>query len=231
MKDNTKLMLKSVGIFGAGGLVILLGFFAVTAGGVVIDEKINGEEMKSADEFLNALKYISNVQYKSSANLTDENNYVEGVSSVQYKDKVLTYCAYTNEKMICTSVTSDSFKDENSCIDYLKVNYIDSSKYSTNVSKISSIKNGKPYEVEFESYAASSLYRANATSGYKYKVYEGNSDKELVFSFTYKGTTGDYYSYNEIFYNTETKKFSNDSYYVLDAKDSKAMSYVLNSIK
>lgn len=230
-KQNNKNMLKASLSAGGFALFILTSFTFITIGGIYIgaNKGAKADEdysyKKDAETFLKGLTYIANKQYQEKIGVSTVSNYVTSISSIEYKNDGLNYCAVAKKHGLESSLVvvnvSYNFETIDNCVSLVNKEYM-SKSYFTVSSTLYKEETSEEAKNNISNTFKNKLDGFNCDKPYIFNVYEAR----IMFaaSLTYK-TSDD--SYNSlVLYNP----LSSNEPFKITYEANKTMYYALESL-
>lgn len=238
-KENNKRMLKVVAVAGGSALLIIIAFLMITIGAEAIsDYKLSKEEdhaeKEQARDFIKALKYIANNEYKENIGVDNAYNYVNGISSIEFTTNSLSYRAYAQKGQLPAKIVSIKLDYDygtvDNCISTINSKYKDITTFTLHQSIYEEVDGGdaKAKVVEYLKSFPGAGYVDN--NPFVNKCYKSANPDETYLSFTYKDSNNVFYSFNELTYKSTTSTFEKDGTYSIDINTNKVMYYVFDEI-
>ncbi|MCR5309626.1 MAG: hypothetical protein K6E21_05915 [Bacilli bacterium] len=230
-KQNNKNMLKASLIAGGFALFCLTAFTFVTIGGSYISENNSKKEdadyqyKKDAEIFIRGLRYIANKEYQKQINVSTVSNYVSSISSIEYKNDGVYYCAvaqmHDKESSLIKVNISYNSDSIDSCISKINADYM---KYEdlTISSTLYKEELNEEAKKNISGTFASKLEGFSNDNPFNYNVYEA----KVIFaaSLTYKSTDDTYCSIVSL------EPLSTNEVFKIKYDTNKTMYYVLETL-
>ena len=230
-KQNNKNMLRASLLAGGFALSILIAFTFITIGGSYIAEDKSAKEdadyynKKDAKIFVEGLTYIANKQYQEKIDYSAVSNYVTSISSVEYKNDGLKYCAVAQKHGLESSLLvveiSYNFETMDNCVATINHNYTKKDTFTVS-STLYVEENSEEAKSNIKTTFESKASGFNSNNPYAFNVYEAKS--MFAASLTYKDSDT---SYSSI---VMFKPLSENVPFSIKYETNKTMYYILENI-
>ena len=231
-KQNNKNMLRASLLAGGFALFCLTAFTFITIGASYIEEnkKTKADDdyanKLDAENFIEALTYLANKQYQEKINVSTVSNYVTSISSIEYTNDGLFYCAVSQkhglESSLLNVTISDKFDSLDVCISTISKEYMTKNRFSV-TSEIYKEETSEEAVKNIGQTLPGSIEGFSLEKPYTYKTYEA----KVMFaaSLTFKDSDNSYSScvkYQPL--------SSTNNIYKVNYSENKTMYYILENI-
>lgn len=238
-KQNNKNMGKSIGVAGGAAFFILICAITLTGIGRCSAQRKKEAEpdyayKKNAEDFLNSLSYIANLEYEEYLGISDAYNYVYLISSFNCNASSFEYVACAKKGNLNQSVLTIklgfSFSTPQECYERIILNSKNPSYFALSSKIYDLVDNSDIQRTINESFSSKyELFGINV-SPLNCTLYKGENNDEFYGSCLYKIAEESYCALNKIIYTVSTDNCELSDTFTASYDSDKTLYYAFESI-